>query len=87
VTELKLSRRLIPNIKKIIPDTRIRPQFWLHLLSLVLFLATAFRPDWFLKPAALVFAVSNIMLLINIIHALQIFSRTGAEIILAGSES
>ena len=87
VTELKLSRRLIPNIKKMIPDTRIRPQFWLHLLSLVLFLATAFRPDWFLKPAALVFAVSNIMLLINIIHALQIFSRTGAEIILAGSES
>ncbi len=87
VTELKLSRRLIPNIKTMIPDTSIRPQFWLHLLSLLLFLASVSWPDLFLTPAALLFAISNILLLRNIILALQLYSRTEAEIILAGSDN
>jgi len=86
VTELKLSRRLVPNIKKMIPDTRVRPQFWMHLLSLFLFLAAAYRPDWFLTLAALVFTTSNILLLRNIYLALQLYSRTGAEIMQAGEQ-
>ncbi len=84
VTELKLSRRMIPNIKKMIPDTRARVQFWLHLSTLALFLAAAFRPNWFLMPAAWLFAFSNILLLHNIVLALRLYSRTESEIAQAG---
>jgi hypothetical protein len=87
VTNLKLSRRLIPNIKKMLPDASVRPQFWLHLLSLGLFLAAAFHPAWFLLPAALAFAASNILLLKNITLALRLYTRTEAEISRAGDES
>ncbi|MCP4129166.1 MAG: hypothetical protein GY753_19235, partial [Gammaproteobacteria bacterium] len=87
VTELKLSRRMIPNIKKMIPDTRARFQFWLHLTALALFLAAAFRPDWFVIPAAGIFAISNILLLHNIVLAVRLYSRTGLEITRAGVDS
>ncbi|MCP3669532.1 MAG: hypothetical protein GY814_03695 [Gammaproteobacteria bacterium] len=86
VTEQKLSRRMVPNIKKMIPDTRARFQFWLHLFALVLFLATTFRPEWFLIPAAGMFALSNILLLHNITLALRLYSRTEIEIAQAGIE-
>ncbi len=79
VTELKLSRRLVPNIKKMIPDTRVRPQFWMHLLSLFLFFAAAYRPDWFLTLAALVFTTSNILLLRNINLKQKHYYQTGTK--------
>ena len=87
VTELKLSRRLIPNIKKIIPDTQARLQFWFHSVALLLFLTTVFQPYWVLMLAALVFAASNILLLRNIILALKLYSRTETEIVQAGART
>ncbi len=87
VTDLKLSRRMVPNIKKMIPDTWARLQFWFHLTALALFLAAAFRPDWFVIPAAGIFALSNILLLHNITLAVRLYSRTGLEITQAGMDS
>lgn len=87
VTEHKLSRRLIPNIKKMIPDTRARLQFWCHIASMFLFLAAVFQPYWLLIPAALLFTISNLLLLHNIFVALRLFSRTRTVIMLAGAEN
>lgn len=76
VTEHKLSRRLIPNIKQIIPNEKARRQFWLHLASLILMAATTWRPDWFLVPMAATLAASNTVLWLNLFSALQIYKKT-----------
>ena len=80
VTEHKLSRRIIPNIRKIILDAKGRFQFWLHLATLLLMVATIWRPVWFLIPLSLVMAASNILLWKNLFSAFLIFKKTWAEI-------
>lgn len=85
VTELKVSRRLIPNIKMIIPDSRARIQFGLHLLALLFMLVSVWQPSLFVFPAAIAFAVSNVLLWWNLFGALQIYKKSGMEIEAAAS--
>lgn len=80
VTEHKLSRRLIPNIKKIIPDEKARTQFWVHLATLILILATGWQPEWFTIPMAIAMAVSNAMLWLNLLGAFRVYKQTLAAI-------
>lgn len=80
VTEHKLSRRLIPNIKKIIPDTKARLQFWAHLATLALMLATAWQPDWFAAPLGIAMMLSNAALWLNLWGALRIYKQTATAI-------
>jgi len=87
VTEFKVSRRMVPNIKKVIPDDMARLQFWFHLATLLMFVLAVFLPNWFLLPAALIFAISNALLLRNLLQALQLYSRTEAEIVTAGAQA
>ncbi len=85
VTELKLSRRMIPNIKKIIPDDMAKAQFWFHLTALLMLVTAVYLPNWFLLPAAIIFAISNALLLRNLLKAIQLYSKTEAEIVNAGA--
>ncbi len=80
VTEHRLSRRLIPNIRKLLPDDRTPIQFWLHLLMLLLMLAALWRPGWFLVPAGMVFAASNLLLWLNLVAVLKIYKKTWIRI-------
>lgn len=84
-TELRVSRRLIPNIKMIIPDSRARIQFGLHLLALLFTVVCVWQPYLFLFPAAVAFAVSNALLWWNLFGALQIYKKAGMEIEAASS--
>jgi len=86
VTEHKLSRRLIPNIRKLLPDERTHIQFWLHLLMLLLMFAVLWRPSWFLLPAGIVFAASNLLLWLNLMAVLKIYKSTWVRITEAAEE-
>ncbi len=85
VTEHKLSRRLVPNVKKIIPDEKARVQFWLHMLTLLLMAGCTWRPAWFLAPLALALAASNVALWLNLYGAVRVFRKTRAGIAAASS--
>ncbi|MFC1603096.1 hypothetical protein ACFL3U_05980 [Pseudomonadota bacterium] len=86
VTEHKLSRRLIPNIRKLLPDNRAHIQFWMHLLMLLLMVAATWQPGWFLLPAGVVFAASNLLLWLNLMEVLKIYKETGKKITEAAKE-
>ena len=87
VTEHKLSRRLIPNIKKLLPDNRTHIQFWIHLLMLLLMVAATLQPGWFLLlPAGVVFAASNLLLWLNLMAVLKIYKETCKKITEAAKE-
>ncbi len=86
VTEYKLSRRLIPNIKKLLPESRVHIQFGAHLLMLLLILAALWQVSWFLVPAGIVFAISNLLLWLNLLDVLKIYKKTWDKIIEAAEE-
>lgn len=80
VTEHKLSRRLIPNVRKMVVDERTHLQFWLHLVMLLLMFAVLWQPDWFLPPAAILFAASNLLLWLNLMAVVKIYKKTWINI-------
>lgn len=82
-TELGISRRHIPNIKTFINNSHAHLQLTLHLLALLLIAASTMYPNLFLIPAAVFFALSNILLCWNIFGALQIYKKSEMEIITA----
>jgi len=86
VTEHKLSRRLIPNIRKLLPADRTHLQFWIHLAMLVLMVAATGQPNWFLLLAGTLFAVSNLLLWLNLMAVLKIYKETERKITEAAKE-
>jgi len=86
VTEYKLSRRLIPNIKKLLPDNRPHIQFWMHLLMLLLMIAAIVQPDWFLLLAGILFAASNVLLWVNLMAVVKMYKETRRKITQAAKE-
>ena len=86
VTEYKLSRRLIPNIRKLLQDDRTHLQFWLHLLMLLLLFAALWQPGWFLLPAGMVFVASSLLLWLNLMAVLKIYKKTWSKITEAAEE-
>ncbi len=86
VTEHKLSRRLIPNVRKMLVDDRTHIQFWLHFVMLLLMFAALWKPGYFLVPAALLLAASNGLLWLNLVAVLKIYKRTWIKIIEAVEE-
>ena len=86
VTEYKLSRRLIPNIRKLLPDDRTHIQFWMHLVMLLLMVAATWQPDWFLLLAGIAFAASNFLLWLNLMAVLKVYKETGRKITEAAKE-
>ncbi len=69
------ARIKLPNMKEIILNRWAQRQFYLHGLSLLLFLCTVFKPIWFLYPLAILFAFSSLLLFLNIYSALRVYKK------------
>lgn len=62
----------LPTMKQILPDQPARRQLRMHIAALLFLTATAIWPSgWVFYPAALLFAASCLMLLLNIFTALK----------------
>lgn len=66
----------VPHMKEFVTDRSAKRQFHLHLSGLVFTLAAAVAPIWFLRPAALLFILSNSLLLLNLAAAVQKYRAT-----------
>ena len=71
-----LGRGKTPNMKRLLPEARIRQQFWAYLTAFLLLLATVFYPSPFIYPAALILGVTGAWLGINLLSVWQIYRRT-----------
>lgn len=75
-----LSGIKVPNVREVLPESRTRPQMWLHFFALVALLAAVLFPGLFAIPAALLFAASNLWLWWNIVVAGRGYRRVLAQI-------
>jgi len=77
-----VNRKNVPlrKLKAIIENDNERRQFSLHLSALILFIAAAIKPEWFLYPAATLFILSFIYLLVNLYSAIQYYQTTKLEL-------
>lgn len=74
------ARRQIPNVKKIISYEHARWQLLLHLLALLLFLAAVWWPQsQLIYAAATCFALSSLMLWVNLLGGLRAYRRCIAQ--------
>ncbi|MBI5890723.1 MAG: hypothetical protein HZB47_08610 [Nitrosomonadales bacterium] len=69
----------VPNVREILPESRSRPQMRLHFAALAVLLAAVLVPAVFAYPAALLFAVSNFWLWLNIVAAGRTYRRVAAR--------
>lgn len=76
----------VPNMKQLIGDRQGRWQYFAHLSALLLLLPAVFWPGWFVRPAALLFLLSNLLLVVNLSQAVMRYRRTHREL-LAGAAS
>ncbi|MDT8375176.1 MAG: hypothetical protein RQ867_00400 [Mariprofundaceae bacterium] len=69
----------LPTMKQMLPDHPARRQLRLHTAALLFLTATAIWPSgWTLYPAALLFAVSSLLLWLNIFNALKHYRNSCA---------
>ncbi len=87
VSKLSLSRRLIPNIKTIIPQGMANTQFWVHLVSIVLIVIDIWLPTVGVTVPSMIhvlaytlFILSNSLLLWNLSIAIRTYKERGVEI-------
>jgi hypothetical protein len=67
----------LPSMKEMLPDKPARRQLHVHMISLaMLIMAAALPSGWTLYPAALLFAASCLMLLLNIVAACRLYRST-----------
>ncbi|NOR42422.1 MAG: hypothetical protein GQ572_03730 [Gammaproteobacteria bacterium] len=76
----RTSQVKVPHMRKIIPETASLWQFRSHLASLVLLLLAALWPHWFFYPAALVFALAQSFLLLNLSKAVYFYNAKITEL-------
>lgn len=76
----------VPNMKEFISDKTARLQYRLFLIALFLALLATLYPEWFARLAGLFFVASNILLLKNLVVAMQRYRVTNREL-LAYAES
>lgn len=67
-----------PNVRQILPDAPALLQWRVHVLALVLLVAAVFWPYWLARPAALVFAVSTLLLWRNLWRAARLYREIDA---------
>ena len=68
-------RAKVPNMKQLLPELRIRRQFWAYLTALLLLLAAAVYPPVFTYPAALALGVTAAWLGVNLWSVWRIYRR------------
>lgn len=62
-----------PNIKKVLPQSRIDHQMFAHLLALTLLLLSVFWPRWFVYPAGLTLIFASGWLWFNLLYACAVY--------------
>jgi hypothetical protein len=72
-------RAKVPNMKQLLPEARIRRQWWVYSATLLLLLAAAVHPSLFTYPAALALAVTAGWLGINLWSVWRIYRRALRE--------
>ena len=82
----KVSRRLIPNIKTMISLPMAYIQLVLHVLTIALLLGWLFGDPLLFEAAAISFAASNSLLLVNLSRVLIIYKRKRSDILIAASD-
>lgn len=78
-------RARVPNMKQLLPETRIRWQWWVYSATLLLLLAAAVHPSLFTYPAALALAVNAGWLGANLSSVWQRYRRAQREGLAAAS--
>lgn len=71
----------VPHMKELLTDQSAKRQFYLHLLALVLILIGAVSPAWFLRPAAVLFVLSNLLLFLNLTIAVYRYRITFKQLL------
>ena len=66
-------RGRLSNMKQIISVRHANIQFWLHVTSILLLCGAALAPGWLARPAAAVFACSNLLLGLNLAGAWRLY--------------
>jgi hypothetical protein len=64
----------VPNMKLIMPEAGMRRQMWLHFVAVPMLVLSAVWPP-LIYPAALLFAVSMVLLEINLLSAFRIYRQ------------
>ena len=70
-----LRRAKVPNMKQLLPEARIRRQWWAYLVTLLLLLAAAVTPAVFTYPAALALGIAGIWLGVNLSSVWRIYHQ------------
>lgn len=74
--QAQLFRRVkVPNMKQLLPEARIRRQFWAYLSALLLLLIAVVAPAVFTYPAALALAVTAAWLGVNLWSVWRMYRR------------
>ena len=68
-------RGTLPNMKQIMPDTRTRPQLWIHGVALLLVTVAILHPGFWVYPAAAVMVLSYAWLAANLWSAFVLYRR------------
>jgi len=68
-------RAKVPNMKQLLPEARVRRQFWAYLATLLLLLAAAVYPPVFTYPAALALGMTAAWLGVNLWSVWRIYRR------------
>ncbi len=65
----RAQRGQVPSIRLILPDALGRRQFWCHAVALAALLGAAWWPGWLARPAAVLLAVSSLLLALDLRRA------------------
>ena len=68
-------RAKVPNMKQLLPEARIRRQWWAYLAALLLLLGAAIDPVVFTYPAALASGITAVWLGVNLWSVWRIYRR------------
>ncbi|MES9904847.1 MAG: hypothetical protein ABW168_19500 [Sedimenticola sp.] len=74
----------VPNMKELISDQQGKWQFYAHLGGVLLLQPAIFLPEWFARPAAVLFLISNMLLAINLLGAVSRYRQTHLALLAAG---
>jgi len=77
----------VPHMKAFISDRATKRQFHVSLLALLLALPAALWPALLARPAGLAFALSNLLLLVNLLQAVIRYRQTSQSLDRAGAET
>jgi len=70
-----------PHMKAFIPDRMAKSQFYLTLSALILAVGAVFSPVWLVLPAALLLALGNLLLCINLVRAVRLYFLTNRSLL------